>query len=180
MDIEQFKKLSTSKIEAGNKLENIRKELKKYKEAKQDAYEGISQSLEPLIDVQKDVKQSIDEKQDKLITQLQENQKAITSGLEGIINFNQLAIEEPEMDDIALLEAPKIDSIDLDKGFDEKEVELLIKYELPSPTDLYKGIKNKEDDFKFYDNKVSKLINDLRLPKANPIRFIKSAKKIQG
>ena len=81
------------------------------------------------------------------------------------------------MDDIALLEAPKIDSIDLDKGFDEKEVELLIKYELPSPTDLYKGIKNKEVDFKFYDNKVSKLINDLRLPKANAIRFIKSAKK---
>ena len=89
MDIEQFKKLSTSKIEAQNKLENIRMKLKKYKEAKQDAYEGISQSLEPLIDVQKHVKQSIDVKQDKLITQLQENQKAITSGLEGIINFNQ-------------------------------------------------------------------------------------------
>ena len=41
MDIERFKKLSTSTIEAGRKTRAIRKELKEYKEAKQDAFEGV-------------------------------------------------------------------------------------------------------------------------------------------
>ena len=98
--------------------------MKKYKEEKQDAFEGVTETFKPIIQAQERVKQSIDEKQDKLITQLQENQKAITSGLEGIINFNQLAIDEPKMDDDDALsiEAPK-NIVDLDKGFDKKEVE---------------------------------------------------------
>ena len=71
MDIKQFKKLSDSKIEAGKKTRAVRKELKKYKEAKQDAYEGVTESLKPIIDVEKSVKESIDKKQDELIKQLQ-------------------------------------------------------------------------------------------------------------
>ena len=82
MDIEQFKKLSTSKIEAGRKTRAIRSTLKKYDEEKQDAYEGVSESFKPLIDVQKSVKESIDEKQDKLIKQLQENQNQIVQAIE--------------------------------------------------------------------------------------------------
>ena len=34
MDIEQFKKLSNSKIEAGRKTRAVRNDLKQYKEAK--------------------------------------------------------------------------------------------------------------------------------------------------
>ena len=41
MDIKQFKKLSNSKIEAGRKTRAVRNEFKQYKEAKQDAYEGV-------------------------------------------------------------------------------------------------------------------------------------------
>ena len=64
MDIEQFKKLSTSKIEAGRKTRPVKNELKEYKQAKQDAYEGVSEIYKPIIDVEKSVKQSIDKKQD--------------------------------------------------------------------------------------------------------------------
>ena len=53
MDIKQFKKLSDSKIEAGRKTRAVRNEFKQYKEAKQDAYEGVSESLQPLLDVEK-------------------------------------------------------------------------------------------------------------------------------
>ena len=62
MDIEQFKKLSTSKIEAGRKTRVVIKELKEYKEAKQDAYEGVSEIYKPIINVEKSVKQSIEKK----------------------------------------------------------------------------------------------------------------------
>ena len=82
MDIEQFKKLSTSKIEAGRKTRAIRNTLNKYDEEKQDAYEGITESFSFLIDVQKSVKESIDEKQDELIKQLQENQNQIVQAIE--------------------------------------------------------------------------------------------------
>ena len=57
---------------------SLRKELKEYKEAKQNAYEGVSESFKPIIEAQEKVKESIDEQQDKLIEQLQRNQKAIT------------------------------------------------------------------------------------------------------
>ena len=64
--------------------------MKKYKETKQDAYEGITESLKAIIDVEKSVNESIDKKQDEVIEQLQKNQKAITSGLEDIVIYNQL------------------------------------------------------------------------------------------
>ena len=103
MDIEQFKKLSTSKIEAGRKTRAVRKELKEYKEAKQDAYEGVSESFKPIIQAQESVKQIIDKKQDELIEQLQKNQKAITSGLEDVIPYNQL----PEIQSYQLITNPQ-------------------------------------------------------------------------
>ena len=86
MDISQFQKLSNSKIEAGRTIRAVRNDLKEYKEAKQDAYEGLSETYKPIIDVQ----QSIDEKQNELIEQLQKNQRAITSGLEDVILYQQL------------------------------------------------------------------------------------------
>ena len=90
MDISQFQKLSNSKIEAGREIRAVRNDLKEYKEAKQDAYEGLSETYKPIIDVQKSVKESIDEKQDELIEQLQKNQRAITSGLEDINSLSTI------------------------------------------------------------------------------------------
>ena len=96
MDIKQFEKLSNSKITAGRKTRDIRNVLKQFKEEKQDAYEGVSELYKPIIDVQENLKDSIDQKQDQLIEQLQKNQKAITSGLENVFIYNQLpeAIEQ--------------------------------------------------------------------------------------
>ena len=88
MDISQFQKLSNSKIEAGREIRAVRNDLKEYKEAKQDAYEGLSETYKPIIDVQKSIKESIDEKQDELINQLQRNQQALTQAME----LNQRAI----------------------------------------------------------------------------------------
>ena len=149
MDIEQFKKLSTSKIEAGRKTRAARKELKEYKEAKQDAYEGVSESFKPIIQAQESAKQSIDKKQDELSEQLQKNQKAITSGLEDVILYNQLP-EIPVQDTKLQIDykpammdelQPKYKS-DLDKGFNPADIQTLMKYELFAPSDVLKGVQN--------------------------------------
>ena len=168
MDIKQFKKLSDSKIEAGRKTRAVRKELKEYKEAKQDEYEGISEIYKPIIDVEKNVKQSIDKKQDELIEQLQKNQKAITSGLEDIVLYNQLP-EIPVQDTKLPIDykpammdelQPKYKS-DLDKGFNPADIQTLMKYELFAPSDVLKGVQNEKLDFDDYNANIGKILQNL-------------------
>ena len=96
MDIERYKKLAAPRMESGQKIEAVRDVIKQEKDAGQDAYEGVSRLFSPIIDVQKSVKQTIDDKQDKLMKELPQNQKAITSGLEDVILFNQLPETVPQ------------------------------------------------------------------------------------
>ena len=44
-----------------------------------------SETFKPIIKAQEETKQTIDEKQDKLIEQLEKNQKALTSGLKTLL-----------------------------------------------------------------------------------------------
>ena len=170
MDITQFQKLSNSKIEAGRKIRAVRNELKQYKEAKQDAYEGVSETFKPTIDVQKSVQKSIDEKQDELIEQLQKNQRAITSGLEDVIFYQQLPEtlrQDPIQDTklpsdykpIMMSESPY--KSDLDKGFNSDEVKIFRYYDLPPPSDLLKRVQNEDVDFNEFDGELGKLLQDL-------------------
>ena len=48
----------------------VRDGIKTTQISKQDAYEGTQEIFKPVIDVQKSVKQSIDDKQDKMIEKL--------------------------------------------------------------------------------------------------------------
>ena len=169
MDIKQFKKLSNSKIEAGRKTRAVRNELKQYKEANQDAYEGVSESLQPLLDVEKSVKESIDKKQDELIEQLQKNQKAITSGLDDLILYQQLPETSAQdtklpidykpamMDELQ----PKYKS-DLDKGFDPADIQTLMKYKLFTPSDVLKGVQNEKLDFDDCDANIGAILKKIR------------------
>ena len=84
MDIEQIQKLINNKIEAGNKVKEVRKVIKTYKTQKQDMYDDTSEILKPSIKVQKELKKTIDEKQDKIIKQLQENQLGINTELRSL------------------------------------------------------------------------------------------------
>ena len=167
MDISRFQKISNSKIEAGREIRAVRNDLKEYKEAKQDAYEGVSETFKPIIDVQKSVQKSIDEKQDKVIEQLQKNQKAITSGLEDVILFQQLPETsrqdplpidyKPEM----MPESPPRYKSDLDKGFNHDEIDTLMYYNIPSPSDLLKVVKKGDVDFDEFNRTLGKTIQDL-------------------
>ena len=163
-----LKSLVIQKSKQEKKTRAVRNELKEYDEEKQDADEGVSETYKPLIDVQKSVKKSIDEKQDELIEQLQENQKAITSGLEDVIIYNQLpetSVQntklptdyKPEMMD----ESPPEYKSDLDKGFNPADIQTLVKYKLYPPSDVLKGVRNKILDFNDYNNNLGKITKKL-------------------
>ena len=165
MDISQFQKLSKSKIEAGREIRAVRNELKEYKEAKQDAYEGLSETYKPLIDVQKSFQESVDKKQDELIEQLQRNQKAITSGLEDILLPHYQLImnrkKKKKMKRRRRRRRTHIYKSDLDKGFDGDEILLLTNYKKPSPSDLLKSIEKGDVDFNEFDRTLGKTLQDL-------------------
>ena len=85
MDIERMKKLLSSGIEAGNKVKEVRKVIKTYKTQKQDMYDDTAEILKPSIEVQKNVKKTIDEKQNKLIEKLQENKETVDKKQDEVI-----------------------------------------------------------------------------------------------
>ena len=89
MDIEKLRKLSKKASEAGELVKAVtafKNELKD-KEQMYDVTmsEHFKTLREPLIEQQK----KTDEKQDKVIEQLQKNQLALTSGIQDIMTLNK-------------------------------------------------------------------------------------------
>lgn len=80
-----MKKLLSSGIEAGNKVKEVREVIKSYKTQKQDMYDDTAEILKPSIEIQKKVKETIDEKQNKLIKKLQENKETVDRKQDEII-----------------------------------------------------------------------------------------------
>ena len=150
MDIEQIQKLINNKIEAGNKVKEVRKVIKTYKTQKQDMYDDTAEILKPSIEVQKEVKKTIDEKQDKIIKQLQENQLGINTELRSLKDAtldvltlrNELPFydEPPSADETPLaIEKPPIKKptiINPNNKFNENEKKILINYNFPKPSEL--------------------------------------------
>ena len=89
MDIEKIRKLAKNASEAGKlvKAVTVYKNELKDKEQMHDVVmsDHFKTLREPLIEQQK----KTDEKQDKVIEQLQKNQLALTSGIQDIISLNR-------------------------------------------------------------------------------------------
>lgn len=73
-----MKKLLSSGIEAGNKVKEVREVIKSYKTQKQDMYDDTAEILKPSIEIQKKVKETIDEKENKLIKNYKKTKKPLT------------------------------------------------------------------------------------------------------
>ena len=91
-----------------------------------------------------------DEKQDKVIEQLQKNQKAITSGLEDLAMVQQLP-ETPtqssklpvDYSPTMMEKTPQLQS-NLDGGFTSDELQTFMEYKLYSPSDVLMAVKDKK------------------------------------
>ena len=172
MDIERMMKISQSKINAGKQVRNVPNTLKEFKHGLQDVQEELSEVYKPIVKAQEEVKEAIDEKQDKMLEQLQKNQKALTSGLENLIMFQQLPDEQPqEVTKLPIgykpaMMKPEFKS-DVDKGFDKDEIQKLTKYELYPPSDVLKASIDGTLDFDKYDENIGKMLKKLGSEKAN-------------
>ena len=82
MDLEETKKIIRNKITADEAAREVRSHIKSYIDKKQNLREGFTETFKPLIETSEAVKTSIDTQQNKLIKQLQDNQLALTDGLD--------------------------------------------------------------------------------------------------
>ena len=192
-----MKKLLSSGIEAGNKVKAVREVIKTYNKRKQDMYDDTAEILKPSLDIQKEVKKSIDDKQDKLIEQLQENQKAITSGLEDIAMMNAsqalpapiettklpIGYKPTMMDDINPENKSSYKS-NIDKGFTMNEIERLMSYNLAPPSKIFESHVKKIININDYEKDIVEEIKKLgrkkgSLSKTQKMRD-KNQKQIDG
>ena len=159
MDIEKIRKLSKKASDAGELVKAVtafKNELKD-KEQMYDVTmsEHFKTLREPLIEQQK----KTDEKQDKVIEQLQKNQLALTSGIQDIMTLNR-ELPQPEPEDTPR-ELPASDEqvlmANMDKKFNEEEKATLTKNKLMAPSEL---LKLNVDELKDYAKKVEQLSKD--------------------
>ena len=113
MDLEETKKIIQNYIKADEAAREVRSQIKSYIHEKQNLREGFTETFKPLIETSEAVKESIDTQQNKFIKQLQDNQLALTEGL----NKNRLAITSgfDKMDEVKksdLLQLPGFEAIE--------------------------------------------------------------------
>ena len=164
MDIEEIKKYSKNKIEADDRIKQVRQRIKETTWEKQNLREGFTETFRPLIS---QFEKPDDSKTQNIFTQnqkmlqnqlaltegLKANQKAITDGFsqfEKLANMQELgAIEDEEEDDKDdQAQAPKkektaIVKLDLEKNFDDDDLATIQGNNLIRPNDFYET--NKED-----------------------------------
>ena len=162
MDLERFKKLSNAKIEAGNITKQVRNSLKEYKHEQQNVQEQLTETYKPIIKAQEDIKQKIDEKQDKMLDQLQKNQLALTTGLQDLAMVQHLPdIQPQETTSLPVDYQPEMFKSDIDKGFNKDEVNKLTKYGLYAPSDVLKASIEGSLDIDEYNSNIGKQLNKL-------------------
>ena len=123
-----------------------------------------------------------DEKQDKVIEQLQKNQKAITSGLEDLAMLQQL----PEQAETSKLpvdykptmmeKSPKLRS-NLDGGFTPDEMQTLMAHNLYAPSEVLMGVKDKKLDWDNYSKQITQLLKEIGREKGGLSKGVKAREK---
>ena len=165
MDIEKLKILSKKASEAGELVRAVtafKNELKD-KEHMHDITmsEHFKTLRDPLIEQQK----KTDEKQDKVIEQLQKNQLALTSGLQNLQQPQIMPGDEEE----AWGEPPEFIEPDAEKFWDENLYKIIKEKNLKTSKELY---QLSLDELKEYQKTAA----DLRLKAANKLKGPKKNK----
>ena len=189
MDIEKIRSLSKKASEAGKLVKAVtafKNELKD-KEQMHDMVMGdhFKTLREPIIEQQK----KTDEKQDKVIEQLQKNKKAITSRLEDLAMLQQLPETSTQTSKLpvdykpAMMEKSPIFRSNLDSGFSSDELKTLMEYNLFAPTDVLMAVKDQKLDWDNYSKQITQLLKEIGREKGGlskgPKAKEKNAEKIE-
>ena len=120
------------------------------------------ETYKPIIKAQEDIKQKIDEKQDKMLDQLQKNQKALTTGLQDLAIVQKLPdVQQQETTSLPVDYKPEMFKANIDKGFNVDEVNKLTQYGFYAPSDVLKATIDGTLDIDEYNSNIGKQLNKL-------------------
>ena len=131
-------------MESESVTKQVRDRIKAKVWQKQNIREWFEETFDPLIKSQDKVKQSIDQQQNALIGQLQDNQRAITTGLDRLNEDNQRVLELNESAGVQMNGETK--SSDLGRIFNTEDLTIFNKYGIPPPKDWSKNTRNSLED----------------------------------
>ena len=146
MDIAAFKKHIDLKLENRRKKQEIRKKIQDYNDVKQGLAIQREEQFKPIVDEVKQVKETIDEKQDRLIQKLDENQKALTEDLSLLRELD--TFESPPESPTALEPPPKpkFKIPDPHTGFSQDELTYIQKSGYLTPNEAYNQLLDETFD----------------------------------
>ena len=183
MDIEKIRSLSKNASEAGKLVKVVtafKNELKDKEQMHDMVMSDHFKTLrEPLLEQQK----KTDEKQDKVIEQLQKNQKALTSGLEDLTMLQQLPETSTQTSKLpvdykpAMMEKSPIFQSNLDSGFSSDEIQTLMANKLYTPSDVLMAVKDKKLDWADYSKQITKLLKEIGREKGGLSKGVKAKEK---
>ena len=190
-----MKRLISSEVKAGNEKKAVREVVKNYETRKQDMYDETAEILKPSIDVQKEVKRTIDEKQDELIDHMKENQEKMMEAIEfepikaitfegkklpplDWIEYENEDEDEGDDEDEKLIEISDDEDEKLieisDDEDEDKEVKPSTSNEKSKSLNIDKGITNEYKDF--LKDKELPLPSEILMRGSDPSDFKKSQK----
>ena len=131
MDIEKLKRFAENEFtgyQIAKAVTAVKNEVKDKEQTRDISMSDYFKTLrEPLLEQQK---KKTDEKQDKVIEQLRENQRALTEGIQDIVTLNK------ELPGIEVQKEKQSAIYDLGKDFNQDEIDYLAKHDLFHPSKL--------------------------------------------
>ena len=189
MDIEQYRKSVTSRMQTAQIKKQVKSTIEDFENQRIIGYEASKLQHRPIVETLERNQEDINNRQNKLIKQMQENKQTITSGLKDIVESNRdiytLNNELPFSHDALEYEQPASQKTttfipDFDGNLTEKDLQFITDEKLDLPSRIFNdGLVLKAGDnqevFNDYLNEI-KNIRDL-LAKENNRTSVKGNTK---
>ena len=172
MDVEKYKQRVEERLKANRLMRGVAEELQKFDDQRQDLRIERAEIFQPITTHVEEVKKTIDDRQDKLMEQLTENQNALATA---IVNFAPTPVSQTQAQALPspaftpprftqTLGEPsplKFYQADIDKKFSPEEIQRLMDYQLRAPSQVMKAVMDKVLDWKEYDKSLGKQLQEL-------------------
>ena len=162
-----IEKKTEKEVEVDRLTRAVGRELQEYDDQRQDLRIERAEIFQPITTQVKEVKKSIDDRQDKLLEKITENQNALATAIIGMAPTPTASAPLPPLEGFAspkfteTITPPKYYTGDIDKNFTPEEIQRLTDYQLPPPTQIMKAVMDKVLDLKEYDKSLGKQLQDL-------------------
>ena len=134
MDVEKYKQRVEERLKANRLMRGVAKELQEFDDQRQDLRIERAEIFQPITTHVEEVKKTIDDRQDKLLEQLTENQNALATA---VINFAPTPTSQTQAQALpspaftppqftkTLLDKPSplLYNADIDKNFSAEEIQ---------------------------------------------------------